>query len=178
MQHEVLGPICSRTAFAPAVWHADGEGDRWRLTAPPAKTRGVRVSAKREGKRAVMKLWQTQTLSCSFAPRPAGGRLLHGLYGLAVHQLVEIAPTSTRRSLLDDESQTVFVEFPEPIVPADLFQRLFAAVSRELQPDDSHVLAIAGVAHMSGVSSALSDPATDFIVTSQNARLRRPGDTG
>jgi len=114
-------------------------------------------------------------LSCTFSARPAGGCFLPRFRGFAFHQLIEIALLSARGLLLDQQSKTALVEFVEPCVPADFFQRLLAAIAGEIQAEQSHVFLAAGPAHASGMGSTLFGPAANLIMVGENVRFSRPG---
>jgi len=50
----------------------------------------------------------------------------------AAHQLVEVAALSGCGRFLEQQREAALIEFVEPLIPGDLFERSFAAEPREV----------------------------------------------
>jgi hypothetical protein len=83
---------------------------------------------------------------------------------VASDDLVEIAPLSAGSLVLHDQCQVIVVEFLEPLVPRDLFERISAAVARKIEANHSDVIAASSVADACRPCAAFFGPASDFVV--------------
>jgi hypothetical protein len=85
-------------------------------------------------------------------------------------QLVEIAPLSASRFVLDEESEVALIELLKPLIPRDLFQRIGAAVAREIKAYHADVVLAACTAYTGWLSTAFLRPLLNLVVICQFAR--------
>jgi hypothetical protein len=71
--------------------------------------------------------------------------------------------------ILHQQREVVVVEGLEPVVPADVFQRVSAAEAGEIEADHAGVVAAAGSAHARGPGPALFRPLADLIMVGQSS---------
>jgi hypothetical protein len=84
--------------------------------------------------------------------------------GLAAHNLVEIALSATRGLFLIEESQFPFIELFEPVIPRDMLQRVFLAVTRKIESQHPYVVRPACTLHAGRCGAARLCPAPDLIM--------------
>jgi hypothetical protein len=66
---------------------------------------------------------------------------------LAAYELIEVAALSACGRLLKQQRQAALIEFVEPVIPGDLFERSFPAVAREIDAQDADVAIASRVSH-------------------------------
>jgi hypothetical protein len=80
------------------------------------------------------------------------------------HNFVEVAALASGRFLLVQESQVALIEFFKPLVPVNVLQALFTAVTGKVQPEQPDIALVPGALYAGGMRSALLCPAPDLFV--------------
>src|SRR5690348_7954957 len=80
------------------------------------------------------------------------------------HEFIEVAALSACRRFLIQQCQTALVEFVEPVVPGDLFERSLAAVTGEIDAQNANVSISSCIPHTRRASAALLRPLADFVM--------------
>ena len=91
-------------------------------------------------------------------------RGLRLLRRLAAYEFIEVAALSACGRLLKQQCQAAFIEFVEPIIPGNLFERSFPAVAREVEAQDADVAIASGVSYTRRTSAALLRPLADLVM--------------
>jgi hypothetical protein len=93
----------------------------------------------------------------------------------AANEFIEVALFSSGCFLLHNQSQVAPVKLLEPVVPADLFQRLVMAfaVIRKHQTYDSDIAVAASSTNASGLRVAFLCPLQNHLMIGQHSFFRR-----
>jgi hypothetical protein len=82
-------------------------------------------------------------------------------------QLIEIAPHALGSFFLHQEREIAFIELPEPVVPADFFERILAAIAGKIETNHAHVLVPAGSLYARRSRIAILRPLAYLVVINQ-----------
>jgi hypothetical protein len=88
---------------------------------------------------------------------------------ITTYELVEIALLATGGLILNQKREIALVKFVEPLVPGNLFQRICATVTREINPDHPYVVSTPGPTYARRLSAALLRPLPDLVMIVQLA---------
>ena len=89
---------------------------------------------------------------------------LHLLRRVATDDLVEIAALTVRRGFLEEQREAPLVEFIEPLVPGDILERIFAAVTGKIYAQNSYILGVSRPLHAGWPCPAHFRPTADLVV--------------
>jgi hypothetical protein len=88
---------------------------------------------------------------------------------LPADELVEVALLSASGLVLNEKGEVIPIEFVEPLIPADLFERLRAAVAREIEPNDAGLIAAFGTAYRRRTCIPFFRPTADLFMIGENS---------
>jgi hypothetical protein len=88
------------------------------------------------------------------------------LGSLAAYELVEIARLAAGGLLLVEKRKALIVKLFEKFIPGDFLERICAAESGEVEPQQSRVALAAGAAHAGGLGAAFLCPSSNFFMIS------------
>ncbi len=82
----------------------------------------------------------------------------------ASDDLVEVALAAAGELVLHEQRKITLVKLLEPLVPFNVFERLFAGVTGEVEADHADVTVAAGTAHTGGRRVSLFGPLANLLV--------------
>lgn len=91
------------------------------------------------------------------------------LRGFAAYEFVEVAALSACGCVLNDQRETAFVELVEPLVPANLGQRLFAGIAGKIDAQHADIAASACALHTRRPAAALLRPAANLFMVGDDS---------
>ena len=90
-----------------------------------------------------------------------------GLNAIATYDFVEITFFAFRSFVLNEQGQIIVVEFVEPLIPFDFFERAFAGISGKVETNDPDVVIGMSSLYGGGTGVTLFGPTLDFVVIGQ-----------
>src|SRR4051812_21446744 len=89
---------------------------------------------------------------------------------LTRNQLIKVALLSPRGGVLVQQRQAILVEFLEPLVPANVLQRISPRVAGEIQTQHPNVALAAGAPYACRPCAAFFCPLADLVVVGRDVR--------
>lgn len=83
---------------------------------------------------------------------------------VATDDLVKIAALTARRGFLEEQRKAALVEFVEPLVPGDLLERIFAAVTGKIYAQNAYVVGASSPLDAGWPGPALFRPTADLVM--------------
>src|SRR3954469_20663725 len=96
--------------------------------------------------------------------RLSGAFLFGKIYGFCFDDLVKVASLPTSSLFLIDQSKIIIIELLEKLIPTDLFEGAFTAVSREVYPKNADVIVRFRALDVSRFAAAFFRPSPDLLM--------------